>query len=128
MFNHPLVDDQDPAHNATIIAENSVSVNSDVSVALGVAWGLVPTWRSGQILATMELAQDSRFDLATVIADASAVRLGKGIASYFVSILLSSAVSGLTAAVATAVAADELFDLVDSVDDAYAVNGSWCMR
>jgi HK97 family phage major capsid protein len=128
-FNHPIVDDQDPSHAATIIAENSQSVSGpDIGFPAGVVWGVCPTWRSGLILASMELAQDSRFDLATVIAAASAARLAKGIGAAFVATLLSEAVVGVTAAATGAIAGDELFDLVSSVDDAYAQNGSWVMR
>ncbi len=63
-----------------------------------------------------------------MIATAAAARFQAGIGPAFVSTLLTDAVSGVTSASPTAVTADELLDLVASVDEAYAVNGSWCMR
>ena len=128
-FNHPLVDDQNPANKATIVGENAVSVSGpDMSFAAGITWGVCPTWRSGHLIASMELAADCKFDLSTLIADASAVRIARGVGSYFVSVLLGDAVSAFTSASASAVTADELFDLVASVDDSFGMNGSWLMR
>jgi HK97 family phage major capsid protein len=126
-FVHPEVDDQNAA--ATIVAENSLSVSGpDLTVVAGINWGIVPTWRSGHILASIELAQDSRFDLAGVIARASGIRLARGVGQAFITTLLSSAVAGGTAASQTAVTGDELISLVASLDAAYASSGSFCMN
>jgi HK97 family phage major capsid protein len=126
-FTHPEVDDQAAA--ATIVAENNTSAaGPDIATVAGISWGTTPTWRSGLIKASVEIAQDSRFDLASVIAKAAGVRIGRGVGQTFVSTLLSGAVSGVTAASATAVTGDELINLMSSVDSAYAQNGSWMMR
>jgi HK97 family phage major capsid protein len=125
-FNHPFVDDQGVA--ASYVAENALSVSGPDATVAAITWGVVPTARSGHILASMELAQDSRFDLSAVIAELSGIRLARLVGQTFITTLLSSAVAGGTAASQTAVVGDELISLVSSIDAAHAVNGSWCMN
>lgn len=126
-FVHPEVDDQGVA--AAIVAENSQSTaGPDIAFPAGITWDKTPTWRSGVIRASLELANDSQFDLSQVVAKASGVRMARGIGAAFVTQLLSDSVSGLTSASATAVTGDELINLMSSVDSAYSANGSWMMR
>jgi HK97 family phage major capsid protein len=125
-FNHPFVDDQ--GVSATIVAENSLSVAGPDTTVADIAWGIVPTWRSGSIQASLELSQDSKFDLAAVIAKASGIRFARAIGATFVSTLLANADLGVTAAAQSAVTGDELISLVGSIDAAYAASGSWAMN
>jgi HK97 family phage major capsid protein len=76
----------------------------------------------------MELGKDSAFDLSSMIAEMSGIRLARLVGQTFIATLLSNAVVGVTASSQTAVSGDEIVDLVASLDSAYTANGSFCMR
>jgi HK97 family phage major capsid protein len=124
-FNYPIVDDI--AESAAVVAENNTSSAGDVVFA-ALAFGKCPLWRSGLVRASTEVVSDSAFPFDTLLAQAFAVRIARGVGEAFVATLLSSAVAGKTATSATVIAADELFDLAGSVDSAYGMNGSWLMK
>jgi HK97 family phage major capsid protein len=120
----PILDDV--SNSAVIVAENGPSSQVPTPFAkLGFAE--CPTWRSGQVIASVELAQDAAFDLAGLTAGAFATRFARGIGSYFVGILLAAAALGVTTASATAIAGDEIYELIDSLNAAYIANASFLM-
>jgi HK97 family phage major capsid protein len=122
----PLVDDV--GVSAAIVGENSASATDKDAVFGVVAFDSCPTWRTGFISAPVELVGDSAFDFQALLAGAFAVRIARGVGASFVAKLLSSGTQGKLAASATAITSDEVFDLIDSVDPDYAVNGSFLMK
>lgn len=118
---------EDTASAAAVVAENSASNAGPDLVFAALAFSKCPTFRSGIIRASFELVNDTAFNFEQLLADAGGVRMARGIGAAFVTTLLANATLGKTAASTTAVTGDELFDLVDSVDPAYQVNGSWLM-
>ncbi|MBZ5679584.1 MAG: phage major capsid protein [Acidobacteriia bacterium] len=123
--NYPLL--EDTSSEAAIIEENSVSSAGPDFVFGALAFEKCPQWRSGIIRASTEIVNDSLFDFQSLFAGAAAIRMARGVGSAFVTTLLAAAVLGKTTASSSVLAADELFDLIDAVDPAYLVNGSWVM-
>src|SRR5712664_849533 len=96
----PLPLDDDSANNAGIIAESGTSTPVDCVFAQ-LSFGKCPTWRSGQVRASMELVADSFFDLGGLLAGNFARRFARGIGAAHTATLLGAATLGLTAASAT---------------------------
>ena len=119
---------EDTANSAAVVAENAQSNAGPDLVFATVAFGACPMWRSGVLRAPVELVSDAAFDFAGLVADAAGVRFARGIGAAFVATLLGAATSAGTTAGATAITADEIFTLIDGVDEAYAQNGSFLMR
>jgi len=71
-----------------------------------VAFPRCPTWRSGHIRASLELAGDSAFNLGQLPADSFARRFARGIGAAFITTLFSDATLGKTNATAGAVTPD----------------------
>ncbi len=82
---------------------------------------------SDEVLVSSELLQDSAIDLASLLADILGERLGRiqnqkfttGTGAATPEGIITGAVQGKLTASATAIAADEIFDLQHSVDPAY---------
>lgn len=127
-INYPILEDSAASNAATVVSENGTSVTGPDLLFADVAFGRVTTWRSGLIRASVELVGDSQFNFEQLLARAIGVRFASGIGASFVSTLLTQASSGVTAASPTAVIGDELYTLIDSVDEAYQGNASWLMR
>jgi HK97 family phage major capsid protein len=119
---------EDTANSAAVVAENGASNAGPDLVFAVVSFGACPMWRSGIIRAPVELISDAAFDFAGLVADAAGVRFARGAGSAFVSTLLGAASSAGTTSGASAITSDEIFGLVDAVDEAYAQNGSFLMR
>jgi HK97 family phage major capsid protein len=121
---YPILDDV--SNEAAIVAENAASSQVPTPFAK-LAFAQCPTWRSGQVIASVELAQDSNFDLTGLAAGAFSTRFARGIGAYMVGLLLEAAALGVTAASATAIAGDEIYELIDSLNAAYITNASFLM-
>jgi HK97 family phage major capsid protein len=124
-FQIPL--DDDSANVAAIVSESGTSAAVD-SVYDQLSFGKCPTWRSGQVRASLELAADSFFDLAGLLAGSFGRRFARGIGAAHTASLLTAATQGKLAASPTAITGDELLDLIASVDPAYSVNGAFLMN
>src|SRR5262249_53518994 len=123
----PLPLDDDSANNAAIVSESSPSSTLD-TVYDQLLFGRCPMWRSGQVRAPRELAEDSGFDLRTLLAESFGRRFARGIGAAHTTALLGAATLGKTAASATAITGDEIVDLIASVDPAYGANGAFLMN
>jgi HK97 family phage major capsid protein len=121
----PILDDT--SNEATIISENSTSSEAD-AVFAALAFGETPMWRSGYLRCSIELVNDSHFDLEKLIAAAAAVRFARGIGGAFITTLLAAAGNGGTTASATAIAASEVVTLTEKVDSAYLGDASFLMQ
>jgi HK97 family phage major capsid protein len=75
----------------------------------------------------LELAQDSAFDVPTLLAGAFGRRFARGVGAAFITQLLSDATVGVTTAATGSATGDEILDLVASVDAAYQINGAFIM-
>jgi len=125
-FNYPLVDDTGAA--SAVVAEASASnVGPDVSFA-AIQFQQTKTWRSGLVVASVELAQDSFFNLENLLASIGSVRIARGAGAAAASALLSAAIVGVTTVGTTAITADEILALEASNDPAYAAQSSWLMK
>ena len=83
-------------------------------------------FRSGHVICPMELVEDSAYDLAGLLANSFGRRMARGVGAAFITSLLTDADAGVTTAAASPTA-DEVLDLIASVDDAYAQNGAFLM-
>ena len=123
--NYPVVDDV--AQTAAIVAENAATTESDMAFA-AVAFGACPKFAAGPVVLSIELANDSHFPIEALTATAFGVRFSRGCGAYMIGKLLAGAGVGVTAASATAIAADEVWELVASLDAAYANGASFLMQ
>ena len=120
-FNYPLVDDT--GSEAAVIVEAAPSNSGpDVSFA-AISFDKTRMFRTGIVLASVELAQDSYFNLDNLLSAIGGVRLARGAGAAAVTALLSAALVGVTAAATGAIAPDEIYGLIDSLDEAYAGAG-----
>lgn len=122
----PLLDDT--SVSASIIVENGLTNEADVLIPAGANFGICPTWRTGSVLASLELVGDTFFDLSTALARVFGARFARGVGAVFTATLLSGATSAFTSASASSLTADEVVDLFTSLDPAYSVNGAWLMN
>jgi HK97 family phage major capsid protein len=124
--NFPVL--EDTGHSAAIVTEGSASATGPDITFAAVAFGRVSTYRSGIVGVSLELYQDSAYDLGNLIADSVTPAFARGVGAAFTATLLTSASSGVTAGSATVIAPDELYSLIDSVDESYQANASCLMR
>ncbi|MGA3318756.1 MAG: phage major capsid protein [Candidatus Korobacteraceae bacterium] len=122
----PILDDTSSI--ATVIAENDLSPQQDVTSVDGVAFGKTPTWRSGIVTVSRELISDSYFELSSLLAKAFAVRFGRGIGPALVAALIAGADVGTTTASSSDVASSELLDCMAALDPAYWGPATWVMN
>ncbi|MBZ5527072.1 MAG: phage major capsid protein [Acidobacteriia bacterium] len=122
----PMPVDDDTGNVAAVVAESGASTPQDASFDV-VAFGKSPQWRSKIVRASMEVVGDAGFNFQALLAGCFARRFARGIGAAFIATLLGAATLGKTATSATVITADELLDLVASVDSAYAQNGGWLM-
>jgi HK97 family phage major capsid protein len=124
----PMEDDTEVS--AAIVSENAQSTEGEINTIDRLQLAKVPTWRSKQIIWSMELLQDSAFPAEDVIADAIAKRFQRGIGAANVTTLLSAATSGATSVSGTAVGINDLLNLMGSIDPSYLSSPKcfWAMR
>lgn len=129
----PWPSNNDTGNAGTLLAEN-VQI-SEVDLTIGQS-GILSAWTytSGLILASLELLQDSAFDLDTWLPTKIGQRLGRGVAADLVTgsgtakptgIVLAPT-AGVTGATgqATGIIYDNLVDLIHSIDPAYRQMGN----
>ena len=117
----------DDTTNTGADTDESAVAGDDTDPTFGtIKWGAYKA-KAGLLKVPFEAFQDSAFDLATIIAEALGERLGRRIAAKCTTgtgggeatgIVTASSL-GVTAASATSIAADEILDLIHSVDPAY---------
>lgn len=123
---YPCLDDS--TNVGSIIAEGSTITADSPDLTFNVIqFGQTPTWRTTLVGVSVELVDDSFFDLEGVLAKAFAVRLQRGIGQAFVATLLSQAAVGATSAAAGSVAPGDLFAVAEALNPAYYASASWLM-
>jgi HK97 family phage major capsid protein len=131
----PTMDDT--AQVATIINENT-QITEDTELTFGQVSIGAFTYKSGVLLISLQLLQDSAFDFDTVIRDAIAGRFVRGQNAHFTNGtgtgqpqgVVTAAVSGKvgTTGQTTSVITDDLVDLEHSVDPVYRRGASYMMN
>ncbi len=128
----PWPNNDDTANVGSIIGENTQVTEVDLAVGQRIlnAW----TYTSNLVLVSLELLQDSAFDLDAWIPKKLGVRIGRAVANHLVNGtgtgqptgILSSVATGTTGATGetTSIIYDDLVNLVHSVDPAYRAGGN----
>lgn len=133
-LHYPTVDD---TSNKGVLLNESAAV-SEQDVTLGEIVLRAYKYSSKLVKVPFELIQDSAFDVARFLGERLGERLGRIQAEHFTtgdgaakpSGLVTDSVAGKTTAASGAIAADEIIDLLHSVDPAYRSGGkvAWMMH
>jgi HK97 family phage major capsid protein len=115
----------DTANVGRLLAENTQMTETDVVVGTATLGAYV--YSSDLTRVSLQLANDSAFDVSRLVQTAHAERIGRITNQHFTTGtgtsqpqgIVTGAVSGKTAAGVAAITADELIDLTASVDPAY---------
>lgn len=131
----PTMDDT--ANVATIVAENTAGA-AGTDLAFGSKTLKAYMYRSGYLVISLELLQDSAFDFDTLIRDALAIRFARGQNAHFTTGNGTSQPEGVVTAATvgktgttgqtTSVTTDDLIDLEHSIDPAYRAGAAWMMN
>ncbi|NNF65980.1 MAG: phage major capsid protein [Gammaproteobacteria bacterium] len=121
----------DTGNSGALLAENTQDSEQDVT--FGVTTLQAYKYTSKIVRVSVELMQDSAFDMNAYLAKALGERLGRINATHFATGtgssqpngLITAATVGKTAASATAITYLELLDLKHSVDPAYRMGAKW---
>lgn len=123
LLDFPTLDDT--ANKSTIVAEST-----DIGNATDMSFGKVTLsaykLKTGWILVPFELLEDSEFNVGSFVTEAIAERNARGLATYLTTGtgsgqpqgVVTGSSAGITAA-ATALTADNILDLIHSVNSAY---------
>ncbi len=130
----PWPTNNDTTNKGQILGENTQV--SEVDLTVGQVIFHAYKYTTNLILVPAELLEDSAFNLAEFIGERFGVRLGRIQADHFTTGtgvgqptgFLTAATLGITAASATAIAADELYATKHSVDPAYRPGAIWTMH
>lgn len=123
--NMPWPTTNDTSNEGALIAENTAASELDVSFSQVIFYA--HKYTSKLIQVPVELLEDSAFDLASEVGNMLGERLGRITNRHFTvgtgagqpeGIVPGSSL-GVTAASATAIAADEILDLIHAVDPSY---------
>lgn len=128
----PTVDDT--SNEGELVSEGGATSTANVTVARK-RWNAY-TLRSKVVKISFELVQDAPQNLEAVIMEIIGERLARGMNRYLTTGtgasqpygIVTTATVGKTTASGTAIAADEIMDLLFSVDPAYRMNASWMMN
>ena len=126
----------DTGNTGRLLAENAAI--TETAITFGSKTFSAYKFSSDSVLVSSELMQDSAFNLASEVGAMLGERLGRIEASYFPpgtgssqpGGIVTGAGAGVTAARASAIASDELFELAHSVDPSYRGQSScgWMMH
>jgi HK97 family phage major capsid protein len=122
-LNHPTFDNT--SNKATKVNENAQV--SDENLAFGVKALPVYKYKSGIIKVPSELMTDSAFDVGALVSESIAEAFGRGVNEALTigdgtgdpNGIVTACSTGVTAASVSAIATDELLDLIYSVNRAY---------
>lgn len=131
----------DTEAEATIVGEATADSEEDPGSLARVQLPQAPTWDTGTVKVTWQLLEDSAVDLSPMLAQAFAVRFGRGAGASLIATLLSAAQLGATAVGSgantggsedgsTSIGTKDLIALRTSVDPAYRSAGKvgWLMN
>ena len=128
----PWPNNDDTANVGSILGENTQVTELDLAVGQRIlnAW----TYTSNLVLVSLELLQDSAFDLDEWIPKKLGVRIGRAVANHLMNGTGTGQPTGIISSVATGktgltgqtttIIYDDIVDLVHSVDPAYRAGGN----
>ena len=128
-----------PTFTDTANAGAQLAEETTVGDSLAPAFGHVTfnayKFSSSPVAVSSEILQDSAFDVGGILAEALGRRLGVGEAAAYTTGngsdapngIVTAAGTGVTTASATAIKADEIIDLIHTLDSAYRINASFMM-
>lgn len=117
----------DTSNSGELLTENTAVADADAKPTFAKqTWGAYK-FSSKMLNVWYELLEDSAFDLNSVLGEMLGERIGRTQATYFTTGtgfsqpagIVTGSTLGKTAASATAIAADELLDLIHSINPAY---------
>lgn len=125
----PKVDD---TSNTGVLLAEATTIGTSVDPTFSAVTLGAYKYSSKAVLVSAEILQDSAFNMATLIASLLGERLGRimgaqnttGTGSSQPQGIVTGSAAGVTAASATAIASDEVFGLIHSVDPAYRMSGA----
>lgn len=131
----PKVDD---TSNTGVLLAEATTIGTSIDPTFSAVTLGAYKFSSKAVLVSAEILQDSAFNMASLVASLLGERLGRIMGAYNTTGtgssqpqgIVNGSAAGVTAASATAIAADELFGLVHSVDPAYRLGGAcgWMMN
>ena len=124
-FNYPVLDTATATAIAT--AQNAQTATSAPLVFDQIAFGECPTARVDDIVAPRELVEDSASPMERIVAVEGRARLARYGGAAAVAAIVAACDVGTTTAATGAITADEILDLIASVDEKYAANGAFLM-
>lgn len=132
--NMPWPTTNDTSNEGAIIAENTAAGEQDITFGQVIFYAHKYTSKLVQV--PVELLEDSAFDLASEIGRMLGERLGRITNRHFTvgtgggqpEGIVPGSTLGVTAASATAIAADEILDLIHSVDPSYRTGAGFMLH
>jgi len=129
----PWPESDDTGNTGELIAENTAQNEQDVVFAETVLQAF--KYSSKLVKVSVELIQDSAFDIAAVLGSMLGERIARILNTHFTTGdgtakpngIVTASTLGVTAAATTAVTGDELIDLIHTVDPAYRTPGAGFM-
>ncbi len=121
----PIPTDNDTSNKGAILSENTAVSEQDLT--FGAVTLNAYTYSSKLVRVPNQLLQDAAFDLNNFLADKLGIRIARALNEHLTSGdgaskpygAVSASTLGVTAASASDIAFDEMFDLIHSVDPAY---------
>lgn len=127
----PMPTDDDTSNSGELLSENTQASTQDVTIGSKTLSAYM--WSSKIVKVSLQLVQDSAFNIDDWLADRLGKRIGRVENSYFTTGtgssqpegIVTGATLGVTAAAAAAFTYDELIDLIHSVDSEYRMDAEW---
>jgi HK97 family phage major capsid protein len=130
IMNFPLSDDSSSSGDAAVVAESGPVSQGPNPVFGNLAFPKASLWSTDQFLYSIQLSEDSGIDLTSYFAKIFGMKFARGCGKQFVTTLLAGVGTGVTTASTSAIVEGEVFDMVNSVDAAYAQSptAGWLMN
>jgi HK97 family phage major capsid protein len=130
VLNYPMSDDTSSLGDAAVLSESQAIGQGPNATFGNLQFPNASLWSTGQFLYSVQLSQDSGIDLGAYFAKIFGLKFARGCGKQFIATLLAGAATGLTTASPSAIVEGEVFDMVDSLDAAYAMapTAGWLMN
>jgi HK97 family phage major capsid protein len=127
LLNFPSVDDTSTSIDAVTLAELQPITQGPNPLFGNIQFPESSTWVTPQFLYSLQLQQDSPV-LAMYFSELFGKSFARGMGKSFLATLLTNLTAGKTTASSSAITVGEIYDLMDSIDTAYAINAGFLMN
>jgi HK97 family phage major capsid protein len=129
VLNYPTSDDSSTSGDAAVLAESGAVSQGPNPIFGNFQFSRASLWSTGQFLYSVHLGGDSGINLREYFAKIFAMRFARGCSKQFVTTLLAGVSAGVTTASASTIVEAEVFEMLDSIDAAYASSptAGWLM-